>query len=466
MTSKRRQPVLGRIRHVHMVGIGGIGMSSIAAVLLDRGYRVTGSDLKLTDITQNLETQGATIYEGHAARHVTGADVVVYSSAVSVPDNEETVEAAAHRIPLIPRSEMLGELMRMKFGVGIAGTHGKTTTTSMVGLVVAQGGFDPTVIVGGRVAGVDSNAVSGEGDIIVIEADEYDRAFLRLTPALSVITTLDADHMDIYRDMDDLRSAFEEFANAVPFFGAAIVCLDDPGVQGIVDRIERRLITYGLARQAMVRAERVRQEGACMHFDVVHGKDVLGSVALSALGLHNVRNALAAVAVGLELDMDFGDIKVGLERFAGVQRRFQRIGESGGILIVDDYAHHPTEVIATLAAACEGYPDRRIVAVFQPHLYSRTLEFKDGFARAFFNADVLVVMDVYPAREEPLKGVSGELIATLASQRGHRNARFAPGPDDVLGTLGAACRRGDLVVFMGAGDIWRVARRFAERLAA
>jgi len=466
MTSKRRQPVLGRIRHIHMVGIGGIGMSSIAAVLLDRGYRVTGSDLNPNDITRNLENQGATIYEGHKSRHVAGADVVVYSSAVSVPDNEETVEAAAHRIPLIPRSEMLGELMRMKFGVGIAGTHGKTTTTTMVGLVVAEGGFDPTIIVGGKVAGVNSNAVSGEGDIIVIEADEYDRAFLRLTPALSVITTLEAEHMDIYRDMDDLRAAFEEFANAVPFFGAAIVCLDDPGVQGIVDRIERRLITYGLARQAMVRADHVRQEGTRMHFDVMQDHDLLGSVVLSALGLHNVRNALAAIAVGLELCMDFADIKAGLERFAGVQRRFQRIGESDGILIVDDYAHHPTEVIATLAAACEGYPDRRIVAVFQPHLYSRTLDFKDGFAHAFFNADVLVVMDVYPAREQPLDGVSGEMIATLASQRGHRNAHFAPGPEDVLRTLDAACRRGDLVVFMGAGDIWRVARRFAERLAA
>ena len=463
--SKRRQPVLGRIRHVHMVGIGGIGMSSIAAVLLDRGYRVSGSDLKLTDITQNLANQGATIFEGHAADHVAGADVVVYSSAVSVPENEETVEAAAHRIPLIPRSEMLGELMRMKFGVGIAGTHGKTTTTSMVGLVVAQGGFDPTIIVGGKVAGVNSNAVSGEGDIIVIEADEYDRAFLRLTPALSVITSLEADHMDIYRDMEDLRTAFVEFANAVPFFGAAIVCLDDPGVQGIVDRIERRVITYGLARQAMVRAERVKQQGASIHFDVVAGSDTLGRVGLSALGLHNVRNALAAAAVGLELDMDFEDIQSGLEQFEGVQRRFQVLGEYRGVLVIDDYAHHPTEVAATLTAACEGYPDRRIVAVFQPHLYSRTLELKDEFARAFFNADVLLVMDVYPARETPLEGVSGEMIATLARQRGHGDVHSAPNRDEVLEVLNTVCQEGDLAVFMGAGDIWRTARAFTKALA-
>ena len=464
--SNRRQPVLGRIRHVHMVGIGGIGMSSIAAVLLDRGYRVTGSDLKLTDLTHSLTKQGATIFEGHAPDHVAGADVVVYSSAVSVPDNEETVEAAAHRIPLIPRSEMLGELMRMKFGVGIAGTHGKTTTTSMVGLVVAQGGFDPTIIVGGKVAGVNSNAVSGEGDIIVIEADEYDRAFLRLTPALSVITSLEADHMDIYRDMDDLRTAFVEFANAVPFFGAAIVCLDDPGVQGIVDRIERRVITYGLARQAMVRAERVTQQGASIHFDIVSGSDTLGRVELAALGLHNVRNALAAAAVGLELDMEFEDIQSGLEQFEGVQRRFQVLGEYSGVLVIDDYAHHPTEVAATLTAACEGYPDRRIVAVFQPHLYSRTLELKDEFARAFFNADVLVVMDVYPARETPLEGVSGEMIATLARQRGHGDVHYVPGRDQVLDLLSTVSKSGDLVVFMGAGDIWRAARAFTNALAA
>ena len=464
MKAKRRQPVLGRIRHVHMVGIGGIGMSSIAVVLLDRGYRVTGSDLKLTDTTASLQSLGATIYEGHAAGNVSGADVVVYSSAVSVKDNEETQEAVAHRIPLIPRSEMLGELMRMKFGVGIAGTHGKTTTTSMVGLVVAEGKFDPTIIVGGKVAGVNSNAVSGDGDIIVIEADEYDRAFLRLTPALSVITTLEADHMDIYRDLEDLRGAFTEFANAVPFFGAAIVCLDDTGVQSIIDRIERRLITYGLARQAMVRAEQVRQQGAAMHFDVAFGRKKLGSVRLSALGLHNVRNALAAVAVGLELDMDFADIKAGLERFEGVQRRFQHIGEGAGIRVVDDYAHHPTEVVATLAAACEAYPEHRIVAVFQPHLYSRTEDLKDEFARAFFNADVLVLTSIYPARETPIKGVTGALLASLARQRGHRNVHYAQSNGEVVKALNDVCENGDLVIFMGAGDIWRTARAFAQQL--
>ncbi len=464
MNEKRRQPILGRIRHVHMIGIGGIGMSSIAAVLLERGYRVSGSDLESSDLTKSLADRGATVYKGHATHHLEGADVVVYSSAVRVNKNEETREALRRRIPLIPRSEMLGELMRMKFGVGVAGTHGKTTTTSMVGLVVAEGGFDPTIIVGGKVAVLNTNAVSGDGDIIIIEADEYNRAFLRLTPALAVITTIEAEHMDIYRDLNDVRRAFTEFANSVPFFGAAIVCLDDTGVQAVIGQIERRLITYGTARQAMVRAESITQQGTAMHFDVVlRGKNI-GRVRLQALGLHNVRNALAAVAVGQELDIAFADIKAGLERYAGVQRRFQRLGEVHGMLVIDDYAHHPTEVIATLDAASAGYPERRLVAVFQPHLYSRTDDLKDEFARAFFNADVLLLTGIYPAREAPIEGVSGRMIADLAKQRGHQNVHYVESTEDIVPRLAEMCRAGDLIVFMGAGDIWRVARAFMHQL--
>ena len=464
MNQKRRQPILGRIRHVHMVGIGGIGMSSIARVLLERGYRVSGSDLTASEVTASLAERGARVYEGHAAGNLEGADVVVYSSAVCVGENVETCEALARRIPLISRSEMLGELMRMKFGVGVAGTHGKTTTTSMVGWVIAEGGFDPTIIVGGKVTDINSNAVSGDGDIIVIEADEYDRAFLRLTPALAVITTIEAEHMDVYRDLDDVRDAFTEFSNSVPFFGAAIVCLDDPGVQAIIGQIERRLITYGTARQAMVRAEGIAQQGTAMHFDVVSRGRNLGRVRLKALGLHNVRNALAAVAVGQELNIDFADIKAGLERYAGVNRRFQRLGEVHGVLVIDDYAHHPTEVIATLNAANEGYPERRIVAVFQPHLYSRTSDLKDEFARAFFNANVLVVTGIYPARESPIEGVTGRLIADLAKQRGHQEVHYAEDKNDVIPLLTELCLAGDLIVFMGAGDIWRVARAFLHHL--
>ncbi len=463
MKSKRRQPMLGRIRHVHMVGIGGIGMSSIAAVLLSRGYRVTGSDLCLSEITDKLVADGATVYEGHDRNQVAGAGVIVYSSAVDVSENPETQAAAAARIPLISRSEMLGELMRMKYGVGIAGTHGKTTTTSMVGRVVTEGGFDPTIIVGGKVAEINTNAVSGEGDIIVIEADEYDRAFLRLTPALAVITTIESEHLDTYGDLGEVYRAFTAFATSVPFFGAAIVCLDDPGVQAIIGDIDRRVMTYGTARQAMVRAEGIVQEGMTMQFDVVVFGRRQGSITLKALGLHNVRNALAAVAVGVELEIDFDRIKAGLERFAGVHRRFQLLGKARGILVIDDYAHHPTEITATLNAASEGYPDRRIVAVFQPHLYSRTNDFKEEFARAFFNADVMIVTEIYPAREKPIAGVTGKLIADLASARGHLDARWAK-KKDVLSVLHDLAEPGDVVLFMGAGDIWRVARQYTEEL--
>ena len=464
MNSQRRQPWFGRIRHVHMVGIGGIGMSSIAFVLLARGYRVTGSDLNPSDLTEKLEAQGAAIHEGHAEKHVSNADVVVYSSAVDVDSNAETQAAIANRIPLIPRSEMLGELMRAKYGVGVAGTHGKTTATSMAGRVVAEGGFDPTIIVGGKVTELNSNAVSGEGDIIVIEADEYDRTFLRLTPALAVITTIEADHLDIYEDLEEVYQAFTTFAMSVPFFGAAIVCLDDPGVQAIIGRIDRRVVTYGTARQAMVRAERIQQQEQTTHFDVHANGKLLGSVCLQALGIHNVRNALAAVAVGLELDIDFARIKSGLELFAGVQRRFQVLGESQGILVIDDYAHHPTEIVATLSAASEGYPDHRIVGVFQPHLYSRTSDFKDEFARSFFNADMMIVTEIYPAREMPMKGVTGELIVDLAITRGHRDVRYAKRKEDVLPLLQQICLPGDVVLFMGAGDIWRTAHGYMQSL--
>lgn len=449
-----------------MVGIGGIGMSSIAAVLLDRGYKVTGSDLKKSDITDGLEALGAVIYEGHSAEQVDAADVVVYSSAVKPNENPETREAEGRRIPLIARSEMLGELMRMQFGIGIAGTHGKTTTTSMTGLVVTEGGFDPTIIVGGKVTVFGSNAVSGKGDIIIIEADEYDRTFLRLTPSLAVITTIEADHLDIYKDLDDIKAAFLQFANSVPFFGAAIVCLDDPEVQEIVGGIERRLVTYGTARQAMVRAEGVEQVGTMTRFRVLAGDEPLGTIELQAPGLHNVRNALAAVAVGRELDISFNKIKAGLARFSGVQRRFQQLGEASGVRVIDDYAHHPTEIVATLQAASDGFADRRIVAVFQPHLYSRTEDFKEEFARSFFNADVLVITDIYGAREEPIEGIDGKLIADLAVRRGHRDVHYVPDKADLADALLGLTGPDDVVVFLGAGDIWRMSREFLDKLEA
>lgn len=461
---RRRQPSLGRIEHVHMVGIGGIGMSSIAEVLLNRGYKVTGSDLQKSDVTDRLESLGAVVYEGHAAENAQDADVVVYSSAVKPKDNPETLAAERHRIPMIPRSVMLGELMRMQFGIGIAGTHGKTTTTSMTGIVVTEGGFDPTIIVGGKVTVFGSNAVVGEGDIIVIEADEYDRTFLRLTPSLAVITNIEADHLDIYKDLEDIKGAFTQYANSVPFFGAAILCLDDAMVQEIVSNVDRRVITYGTSRQAEVRAENVRQEGVVTRFTVTSHGRVLGDIEILTPGMHNVRNALAAVACGLELEIDFEKIQSGLAKFTGVQRRFQKVGEAGGVLLIDDYAHHPTEITATLEAAHSGWPDRRIVAVFQPHLYSRSRDFKEGFARAFFNADVLVMTDVYGARETPIEGVSGKMLSDLAVKFGHRNVHYVPDKEDLPSFLMDLVEEGDAVITMGAGDIWRYGRTFFEAL--
>lgn len=464
MTTPRRQPALGRIRHVHMVGIGGIGMSSIAEVLISRGYRVTGSDLKESDVTHHLEDIGATIAIGHDAAHVGDADVVVYSSAIDPTENPETKAAEERRISLIPRAEMLGELMRMKFGVGIAGTHGKTTTTSMVGLVTTEGAFDPTIIVGGKVAVFGSNAVAGEGDIIVIEADEYDRTFLRLTPSLAVITSIDEDHLDIYDDLDDIKDAFVQYANSVPFFGAAIICLDDPDVQSIVGRIERRVITYGTTRQATIRAEDIVPDGLSTHFTVLHGTKKLGRVTLPVPGLYNVRNALAAIAVGYELDIPFEHIQEGLGRFSGVQRRFQEIDTVNGITVIDDYAHHPTALRGTLDAASQGFPERRLVAVFQPHLYSRTRDMLDDFARSFFNADVLVVTDVYGARETPIDGVSGATLADRAAEFGHQTVQWVPALDDLPERLVDITQPEDVVMMLGAGDIWRASRAFVDQL--
>lgn len=456
--------MFGRIRHVHMVGIGGIGMSSIAEVLLSRGYAVTGSDLELSEVTNQLEKKGATIFQGHDRAHLGEPDVVVYSSAVEAGTNPETVEAESRRIPLIRRAVMLGELVRMKYGVCIAGTHGKTTTTSIAGSVVTAGGFDPTIIVGGKVSAIGSSAKTGEGDVILVEADEYDRTFLRLTPSLAVITNIEEEHLDIYRDLDDLLEAFVQFANSVPFFGAAIVCLDDRNIQSILDRIDMRIVTYGYARQAHVRASRVRQDGHTMEFDVYYHQNHLGKAVLNVGGHHNVRNALAAIAIGLELDMSFEQIQEGLCSFKGVQRRMDEIGFVAGVRIVDDYAHHPTEVLATLETARAIWEDSRLVAVFQPHLYSRTDYFREAFARSFVDADVLVVMDVYAAREEPIEGVTGSVIANLARAFGHEDVHYVRDSAQMPEYVASLTRPGDVVITLGAGDIWRYSRELVEVL--
>lgn len=457
------QPVFGRTKHIHMVGIGGIGMSGMAEILLLRGYRVSGSDNSVSETTNRLKKLGATIYKGHSASNIEGADVVVYTSAVKAEDNEETREAIARQIPVIKRSEMLAELMRMKYGIGIAGTHGKTTTTTMTGHVVQDGSFDPTIIVGGRVHSFDkTNAVVGKGDIIIVEADEYDRTFLSLSPSMAIITNIEAEHLDIYKDLDDVKDAFVQFANKVPFYGAVIVCLDDPEVRSILPRIKRRTISYGYNPQAQVRATNISQESFNSTFTVIFEKEDLGEIKLMAPGDHNIKNALASVAVGIELGIPFKKIKSGLERFSGVFRRFQHKLNTEELIVIDDYAHHPTEVQATIQAARKGWPARRIVAVFQPHLYSRTEQMYKEFGLSFFDAEVLVITDIYPSREKPIEGVTGELIADTAKNYGHKHVIYVKEKSELPEKLKEITKGGDIVITMGAGDIYRYGEKFVE----
>jgi len=452
------------IHTVHFVGIGGIGMSGIAEILLDQGYRVTGSDLSHSDVTDRLTTLGALIMQGHDASNIAEADVVVYSSAVDSHQNPETVEATRRKIPIIRRAEMLAEVTRMKYGVAVAGTHGKTTTTSMIGQVLIEGGVDPTVIVGGRLSGLNgANARLGHGEWTVVEADEFDRSFLSLSPTVAVITNIEREHLDIYSDLDDIRRTFAEFANKVPFYGFVTLCLDEPIVMELVPGLKRRVISYGFSPQCDLRAVDALYEETRSRFKVERRGESLGEISLAVPGEHNVKNAMAAVTVGLELGVPFPTIAEAMGRFSGVLRRFEVKGESQGILVVDDYAHHPTEVRATLDAIRQGWK-RRIVALFQPHTYSRTRDFYEEFGKAFFNADVVIVTDIYAARERPIQGITGELVAASASGFGHRNVHYIPDREELATRTVALLEPGDIMVTMGAGDIWRVGDRILQLL--
>ncbi len=453
------------IKKIHFVGIGGIGMSGIAEILLDQGFTITGSDRQLSEVTDRLSQLGATIYEGHDPSNVASdVDVLVYSSAVP-PDNPELLEAQRRKIPVIRRAEMLAEVMRLKYGIGIAGTHGKTTTTSMVSLILMEGGLDPTAIVGGKLSGLGgTNARLGHGEFIVVEADEYDRSFLSITPTIAVLTTLETDHLDCYRDLEDIKSAFIQFANKVPFYGFVVLCLDEPTLQDIMPFIKKKIVTYGLNPQADLQAVDITHHENRSNFLLVVRGDTKGTIHLRVPGNHNVQNALAAIAVGLELGIPFEKIKRGIEQFTGVYRRWEVKAEINGITVVDDYAHHPTEIKATLAGAKSGWRKRRIVCAFQPHLYSRTRDFYEEFGRSFFNADVLLVTDVYPAREEPIQGISGELIVNAAKMFGHKDVRYVPDKKDVPDVLLSVVREGDIVITMGAGDIWRYGEEFIRKL--
>ena len=449
------------IKKIHFVGIGGIGMSGIAEILLDQGFAVSGSDRALSEVTQRLQSLGARIFEGHRAANVASdVDVLVYSSAVG-PDNPELREAAERKIPVIRRAEMLAEVMRLKYGIGIAGTHGKTTTTSMISLVLLAGGLDPTVLVGGKLSGLGgTNARLGQGDFIVVEADEFDRSFLSLTPTIAVLTTLETDHLDCYRDLEDIKGAFVQFASRVPFYGFVVLCLDEPALLDIMPSLsKKRIVTYGLNPQADIQATDIRYKENTSSFLVTRRGIELSRVTLQVPGQHNVQNALAALTVGLELGVPFDNVKAGIEKFGGVYRRWEKKGEVGGVTLYDDYAHHPTECRATLAGVKGGWK-RRVVCVFQPHLYSRTRDFYEDFGKSFLLSDVLVVTDVYPAREEPIQGVTGELIVHAARRYGHKDAHYIRDKSALPAFLRSIVRPGDLVITMGAGDIWKFGEQF------
>jgi UDP-N-acetylmuramate--alanine ligase len=451
-----------KIRHIHFVGIGGIGMSGIAEVLHNLGYAVSGSDSRESEVTRRLACLGIRVAIGHAAEHLGEADVVVRSSAVT-PDNPEILAARHRLIPVIQRAEMLAELMRMKYGVAVAGSHGKTTTTSMVATVLARGGFDPTMVIGGRLNALGSNAKLGRGDFLVAEADESDGSFLKLSPTIAVVTTIDAEHLDYYRDLAHIQESFLQFINKVPFYGLAVLCLDQENIQALLPRVEKRFVTYGLRAQADLQAEGMSFSGMATGFDVRWKAEPLGQVRLQVPGLHNVYNALAAIAVGLDLEMDFPTIRDALEEFAGVDRRFQVRGEAGGITVVDDYGHHPTEIQATLNAAKRGF-GRRLIACFQPHRYTRTQALLKEFVTAFYEADVLFVTEIYPAGEPPIPGVSGRQIADGVAEHGHRNVSFVARKEELAAAALAAAQPGDMILTLGAGDVWKVGEDILQRL--
>jgi len=452
-----------KTQHFHFTGIGGIGMSGIAEVLLNLGYDISGSDLRLSPITERLAALGARIHEGHAAENVAGARALVVSSAVD-EQNPEVQEARRLQIPVIPRGELLAELMRLKYGIAVAGSHGKTTTTSMAATILNFAGLDPTVVVGGRVGTMGgSNARVGRSDFLVVESDESDGSFLKLAPIIAVVTNIDREHLDHYPSLDAIRDAFIEFVNKVPFYGAVIVCLDDPNVQGILPAINRRTITYGTAAQAEMEATDIACGSFASDFRLRYRTADFGCFHLGVPGRHNVLNAMAAIAVAMELEVKPDTIREALATFSGVDRRFQVRGTERGVTVIDDYGHHPTEVRATLDAArvC-GF--RRIHVLFQPHRYTRTFHLMDEFGRAFHQADSLFLMDVYAASEKPIPGATAEAMAERIRQFGHRNVEYVGTLDRGVDALFRAAREGDVALTLGAGNVWQAGEKLLARL--
>jgi UDP-N-acetylmuramate--alanine ligase len=467
--------MFAKIQQIHFVGIGGIGMSGIAEVLLNLGYKVSGSDLKSSAVTQRLAGLGAVIFEGHRAENIAGAEVVVTSSAIA-QENPEVLEAHKLHVPVIQRAEMLAELMRLKYGIAIAGMHGKTTTTSMVAAVLAGGGLDPTVVVGGRVDAMGSNARLGKSHYLVAEADESDRSFLKLTPILSVVTNIDREHMDCYRNMRDVKKTFLEFMDRVPFYGMVVACNDDPLLRRLLPEVQRRTVTYGTKRgsdfwikleanaAASGAAKNVPGDGTPLsRFRVSYRKKDLGEFTLHVPGVHNILNATAAIAVGVGLDVGMDAIRTALDQFRGVDRRFQLRGRAAGVSVIDDYGHHPTEIKATLAAARScGF--RKVHVIFQPHRYTRTRDLIEDFTTAFGDADSLFVLDIYAASEKPIEGISGEALARTIHEKGGRNAQYVNSFADAVSSAVAVADDGDMIMTLGAGSVSQLGPMIVEKL--
>ena len=451
------------VKKLHFVGIGGIGMSGIAELLLNQGFKITGSDINESKVIQNLKEKGADIYKGHDTTHLTDADVLVYSSAVN-KDNPEIIAALGKNIPIIRRAEMLGELIALKeTSIGVAGTHGKTSTSSMIGAMLSQAKLDPTLVVGGLVRNINTNSLLGEGDIIVVEADEFDRSFLSLQPTIGIITNIELEHTDCYEDLYDLQNAFTQFANASPFYGAVIIGNQSPAAAEIIPNIKRPIITFGLTKKSDFYANDIIHNKSETTFTVFYRGNNLGVIHLQVPGEHNVLNALASIALGIEMNIPFHDIAAGLESYKGVRRRFDIKGEENGVMVVDDYAHHPTEVRVTLNSARNGW-NRRIIAVFQPHLYSRTKAFYQEFAIALMEADILVITDVFPAREKPIEGITGKMVADFAKKSGHKNIFYLENLENLEKKLDNLCQPNDMVITIGAGNIWRYAESYINHL--
>jgi UDP-N-acetylmuramate--alanine ligase len=465
----RRVPMFRKTQQIHLIGIGGAGMSGIAEVLLTLGYKVTGSDLQASDTTRRLEELGGRIFIGHQESNVGDAQVVVISSAVSA-HNPEVLCAKGKQIPVIPRAEMLAELMRLKFGVAIAGAHGKTTTTSMVANVLAQGGLDPTMVIGGKVNALGSHARLGRGDLLVAEADESDGSFLRLSPTIVAVTNLDREHLDHYGSMERINESFLEFINKVPFYGLAVLCADDERLRALFPKIVKRYHTYGLQEQEGLtpdfRAADITVKQWSSEFRAFFRGRNLGPFRLSVPGIHNVSNSLAAIAIGVELDVPVDLIRKALAAFTGVERRFYLRGEANGIMVVDDYGHHPTEIRATLTAAKQGWSDRRLVVLFQPHRYTRTRDLLDDFAHAFKDADLLFLTEIYAASEQPIPGVSGARLAEAIREAGHPAVAFVERKEQLVDQVLSHVKPGDLVLTLGAGDIWKTGPGLLARLAS